>query len=327
MKALLCEAYGPPETLALREVPLPLPGPGEIRLRVVVAGVNFPDTLIIQNKYQIRPPLPFSPGGEAAGFVDAIGDGVTGVAIGDRVAAMTFSGAFAEQVIVKADRLVPLPDAISFGIGAALTMAYGTSHHALKQRAALRPGETVLVLGAGGGVGLAAVEVAKAMGARVIAAASSAEKLAVARDHGADLLVDYSGGDLRAALKAVAGDTPIDVIYDPVGGALAEPAFRSIGRNGRYLVVGFAAGEVPSIALNLPLLKAASIVGVFWGAFTVDDRAEHLRNMAELYAWVADGTLRPLITRTYTLEEGADAIRWLMDRKATGKVIVSVAPA
>ncbi|SFR88927.1 NADPH:quinone oxidoreductase family protein [Sphingomonas jatrophae] len=324
MKALRCHAHGAPEDLIVEDVPLPSPGPGEVRIRVAAAGVNLPDALIIQNLYQLQPPLPFTPGGEAAGWIDAIGEGVTGVSLGDRVAAMTLAGAFAEHVVVAADRLIAVPDGVPLGVAAAMTMAHGTAYHALAQRAAVQPGETVLVLGASGGVGLASVEVAKAMGARVIAAASAPDRLALARERGADVLVDYEAGDLRTALREAQGTAGIDVIVDPVGGSLAEPAFRSIGRNGRYLVVGFAAGTIPAIPLNLPLLKAASIVGVLWGAFTVREPEQHRANMATLYAWLLDGRLQPLISRRFPLADAAQAIRLMMDRKAAGKIVIDV---
>lgn len=325
MKAILCEEHGPPEKLVLRDIASPEPGRGEVRVRVHAAGVNFPDVLIIQNLYQFKPPLPFSPGGEAAGVVDAVGEGVTRVAVGDRVLAMTGHGAFVEQLVTDQSRIVPLPADMPFDIAAAFTMTYGTSHHALKQRARLAPGETLLVLGAAGGVGLTAVELGKLMGARVVAAASSDEKLAVCRDYGADETINYSTEDLREGIKRACGAKGPDVIYDPVGDRYAEPAFRSIGWNGRYLVIGFAGGEIPKLPLNLPLIKGASIVGVFWGAFTAHEPALHQENMAELLRWYADGKLRPHISRHYPLAEAGAAIRYLMDRKATGKVVIDIA--
>ncbi|WP_157218162.1 NADPH:quinone oxidoreductase family protein [Flavisphingomonas formosensis] len=327
MRAILCERHGPPERLALRDIPPPEPAPGEVRLRVQAASVNFPDALIIQNLYQTKPPLPFGPGSEAAGFVDAVGEGVGDFHVGDRVAAMTTFGAFAEQVAVPAARVLPLPETMSFEVASGFTVVYGTAIHAFEQRAALRSGETVLVLGAAGGVGLAAIEVARAMGARVIAAASSEEKLALARRHGADGTIDYSREDLRAGIRRIAGDRGVDVVFDPVGGALAEPAFRSIERNGRYLVVGFAAGDIPSIPLNLPLVKSAAIIGVFWGSFVVADPEAHRRNAERLYDWHARGLLVPEISRRFPLEETAAAIRWVMDRKALGKVVVTIGEA
>jgi len=306
----------------MRTLPAPQSGPGEVRIRVSAASVNFPDALIIQNLYQTKPPLPFSPGSEAAGIVDAVGEGVEDFRIGDRVAAMTTWGAFAEQVVVPAARVLPLPQTMSFDVASGFTVVYGTAIHAFAQRAALREGETVLVLGAAGGVGLAAVEVARAMGARVIAAASSDEKLALARRHGAEETIDYAREDLRAGIRRITGDRGIDIVFDPVGGALAEPAFRSIGRNGRYLVVGFAAGDIPAIPLNLPLVKAAAIVGVFWGAFVVAEPEAHRRNAERLYNWHGRGLLAPEISRVFPFEETPAAIRWVMERKALGKVVV-----
>ncbi len=324
MKALLCEAFGPPENLRLREVAIPEPGRGQIRIRVRSAGLNFPDALIIQNKYQFRPTLPFSPGGEAAGEVDALGEGVTGFALGDRVAAITMHGAFAEYVLAEANRTTRVPASMDLRTAGGFTLTYATAHHALKQRAALRPGETVLVLGAAGGVGLAAVELAKAMGASVIAAASSEEKLTLARAHGADETFNYEQADFRESIKQLTAGYGPNVIFDPVGDRFAEPAFRSIAWEGRYLVIGFAGGQVPAIPLNLPLLKGASIVGVFWGGFVSRTPEVHRQNMDELYAWHAQGRIKPVVSRTFPLERGSKAIRWMMDRKALGKVIVTV---
>jgi NADPH:quinone reductase len=324
MKAILCTEHGPPELLVMADVPMPGPGRGEVRIAVKAIGLNFPDVLIIQNLYQFKPALPFSPGGEVAGVIDALGAGVSGVAIGDRVIAMIGSGGMREMVIAPAASLIPIDDAMPFEIAAGFTMTYGTSHHALKQRARLQPGETLLVLGAAGGVGLAAVELGKRLGARVIAAASTAEKLALTVAYGADDTINYSTEDLRDRLKALTGGKGVDVVYDPVGDRFTEPAFRSMAWNGRHLVVGFAAGEIPKLPLNLALIKGASIVGVFWGAFTAQEPAVHAANMRELLGWYAAGTLKPHISRTFPLAEGAAAIRWLMDRKATGKVVLTV---
>ena len=324
MKALLCVEHGLPEALVVQDIASPEPGPGQVRVRVHAVGVNFPDVLIIQNLYQFKPPLPFSPGGEAAGVIDAVGEGVTGLRVGDRVIAMIGNGAMREQLIATPAQVIAMADDMPFDVAAGFTMTYGTSHHALKQRARLQPGETVLVLGAAGGVGLAAVELAKAMGARVIAAASTEEKLALTRQFGADETVDYSADGWRDAIKTLTGGKGVDVVYDPVGDKYAEPAFRSIGWNGRYLVVGFAGGNIPALPLNLPLIKGASIVGVFWGAFTQAEPELHRANMAELLAMYAAGQLKPHISRHFSLDEGAAAIRWMMDRKATGKVIVTV---
>ena len=293
MKAVLCVEHGLPEKLVFKDIPTPEPGKGQARIRVHAAGVNFPDTLIIQNLYQFKPALPFSPGGEAAGVIDAIGEGITDLKIGDRVVAMTGNGCYAEQVVANRAQIVPIPGDMPFDIASGFTMTYGTSHHALKQRANLQPGETLLVLGAAGGVGLTAVELGKLMGAKVIAAASSDEKLALCREYGADETINYATEDLKDRVKALTGGTGVDVIYDPVGDRFAEPAFRGIAWNGRYLVVGFAGGAIPSLPLNLPLIKGASIVGVFWGAFTQAEPALHRDNMAELLAWYNAGKLKP----------------------------------
>ncbi len=324
MKAVLCVEHGPPEKLVVQDIAMPEPGRGQLRIRVHAAGVNFPDTLIIQNLYQFKPALPFSPGGEAAGVVDAVGEGVEDLKVGDRVVAMTGHGCYAEYVIANRAQLVPIPDGMPDDLASGFTMTYGTSHHALKQRARLQPGETLLVLGAAGGVGLTAVELGKVMGARVIAAASSDEKLALCREYGADETINYATEDLKDRIKALTGGKGVDVVYDPVGDRFAEPAFRGIAWNGRYLVVGFAGGAIPSLPLNLPLIKGAAIVGVFWGAFTQAEPALHRENMAELLAWYREGKLKPHVSRHFKLEEGAEAIRWMMDRKATGKVVLMV---
>ncbi len=323
MKALLCTRHGDPELLEWQEVPDPAPERGQVLLKVEAAGVNFPETLIIRNLYQFKPPLPFVPGGEAAGVVEAVGEGVTRFAPGDRVIAMTGTGAFAEKLLAAEHQCVPVPDGLPMDLAAGVTMTYGTSHHALKQRAQLKPGETLLVLGAAGGVGLAAVELGKLMGARVIAAASTAEKLELARAHGADEGINYETEDLKERVKALTGGKGADVIYDPVGDRFAEPAFRSIAWNGRYLVVGFAAGEIPKLPLNLPLIKGAAIVGVFWGAFTMHEAAVHRANMEELVRWFAEGKLKPHVGARLPLAEGGLAIRMLMERKAMGKVILT----
>ena len=325
MKAVLCVEHGPPEKLVVRDIDMPTPGRGQVRVRVHAAGVNFPDTLIIQNLYQFKPALPFSPGGEAAGVIDALGEGIDDLAVGDRVVAMTGNGCYAEAVIANRAQVVPIPGDMPFDIASGFTMTYGTSHHALKQRARLQPGETLLVLGAAGGVGLAAVELGKLMGAHVIAAASNEEKLQVCRDYGADATINYAESDLKAEVKRLTGGKGVDVVYDPVGDRYADPAFRSMAWNGRYLVVGFAGGDIPSLPLNLPLIKGASIVGVFWGAFTQHEPELHRANMNELIAWYAMGQLKPHISKHFPLDEGAAAIRWMMDRKATGKVVLDVA--
>ena len=323
MKSLLCVEYGPPEKLVIREIDVPSPGTGEIRIIMHAAGLNFPDGLIIQNLYQFKPALPFTPGGEAAGVIEAIGDGCGGLAVGDRVAVMTRWGAFAERVIAPASSAVKLPAEMPYDEGAAFGMTYGTAYHALVQRADLKSGETLLVLGAAGGVGLAAVEIGKALGARVIAAASSPEKLLLAREHGADDMIDYSTADLKAAAKALTGGQGVDVVFDPVGDRFAEPALRSIKWGGRYLVVGFAAGAIPHPPLNLVLLKSAAIIGVFWGAWADREPANNQNNMRSLLDLYSNGRIRPHVSRSYPLADGAAAIRWLLDRKALGKIVLT----
>lgn len=324
MKAVLCKAFGPADSLVLEEVASPAPKPSEVLIDIHAAGVNFPDTLIIEGKYQFKPPFPFSPGGEAAGVVAAVGDKVRHLKPGDRVIALTGWGSFAEQIAVSAERVLPIPASLDFTTAAAFGMTYGTSMHALRQRAALQAGETLLVLGASGGVGLAAVEIGKALGARVIAAASSAEKLAVARAAGADELLNYAEEDLRERLKALTGGQGVDVVYDPVGGQLSEPAFRSLGWNGRHLVIGFASGSIPALPANLPLLKGAALVGVFWGAFVARQPQDNLANFQQLFRWHAEGRLKPLVSQTYPLEHASEAIARLAARQALGKLVVQV---
>ncbi len=322
MKALLCKQYGPPESLVVESLPDLVPGERQVVIDVRAAGVNFPDTLIIEGKYQFKPPPPFSPGGECAGVVRAVGSGVTNVKPGDRVIAMTIFGAFAEQVVADAGALVPMPPGLDFPVAAAFMMTYGTSYHALADRGALAAGETLLVLGASGGVGLAAVEIGKALGARVIAAASSAEKLAVCREHGADDLIAYAREDLRERVKALAGGHGVDVVYDPVGGAYTEPALRSIAWRGRHLIVGFANGGIPRIPANLALLKGAAIVGVFWGDYVRREPARIATDLRTLFAWLGEGRLRPRIAATYTLARGGEAIRAMKARRDSGKLVV-----
>lgn len=324
MKAVLCKAFGPAETLVLEEVASPEPKKNEVLIDVHAAGVNFPDTLIIEGKYQFKPPFPFSPGGEAAGTVAAVGEKITHLKPGDRVMALTGWGSFAEQVAVPGYNVMPIPKGIDFNSAAAFGMTYGTSMHALKQRANLQPGETLLVLGASGGVGLAAVEIGKAMGARVIAAASSDEKLEVAKAAGADLLINYSTSSLKEKVKELTGGQGADVIYDPVGGDLFDEAIRSIAWNGRLLVVGFASGHIPELPVNLALLKGAAVVGVFWGSFAQRQPQDNLANFQQLFAWHAEGKLNPLVSQTFPLERAAEAINALGQRKAVGKVVVTV---
>ncbi|HWR79775.1 MAG TPA: NADPH:quinone oxidoreductase family protein [Pseudomonas sp.] len=324
MKAVLCKSFGPAENLVLEEVASPEPKKNEILLDVHAAGVNFPDTLIIEGKYQFKPPFPFSPGGEAAGVVAAVGEKITHVQPGDRVMALTGWGSFAEQVVVPAYNVMQIPKGMDFNSAAAFGMTYGTSMHALKDRGNLQPGETLLVLGASGGVGLAAVEIGKAMGAKVIAAASSAEKLAVAKAAGADELINYTEASLKDEVKRLTGGQGVDVIYDPVGGDLFDQAIRSIAWNGRLLVVGFASGRIPELPVNLTLLKGAAVVGVFWGSFAQRQPQDNLANFQQLFAWHAEGKLKPLVSQVFPLDQAAAAINALGQRKAVGKVVVQV---
>jgi NADPH2:quinone reductase len=324
MKAVLCKAFGPPESLVVEEVISPDPGPGEVVVSVKAASVNFPDVLIIQNKYQFKPQLPFSPGSEVAGVVKTIGDGVTTVKAGDRVMAFTTYGAFAEEVKIEAKRLLPLPAGMDFTHAAAFGLTYATSDHALRDRGQLAAGETLLVLGAAGGVGLAAIEIGKALGARVIAAASTEDKLAVCREHGADDAINYATDDLRERIKSLTDGRGVDVVYDPVGGAYTEPALRSLAWRGRLLVVGFAAGDIPKMPLNLTLLKGCSIVGVFWGEFTRREPQRFTESMQQLGRWYADGKLKPHVSQTYPLERAADALTAMANRQVKGKVVLTV---
>ena len=322
MKAVVCKAWGMPDTLVVEELPDLEPGAGQVALDVMAAGVNFPDVLIIQGKYQFKPELPFTPGNELSGVVRAVGAGVSNVKVGDKVIAFTSQGAFAQQIVVPVQAVMPMPPGMDFDTAAAITLTYGTSHHAVVDRAALKAGETMLVLGAAGGVGLAAIEIGKALGARVIAAASSDEKLAVCRAHGADATVNYSTEDLREAIKAATDGKGPDVSYDPVGGIYAEPAFRSIGWRGRYLVVGFANGEIPKLPLNLTLLKGASLMGVFWGEFAKREPKANMLAMRELLGWMAEGKIKPHISGRYALAETATALNDMAARKVTGKVVI-----
>jgi NADPH:quinone reductase len=321
MRAIRCNQYGPPDSLTLEDLPDLTPGPGQVVIDVKAAAVNFPDVLIIENKYQVKPPLPFTPGAEVAGVVRAAGDGVK-LAPGTRVVAYVGQGGFAEQAIANADACVPLPEGADFATAAAFTLAYGTSHHAVVDRAALKAGETMLVLGAAGGVGLAAVEIGKVLGARVIAAASSEEKLEVCRRFGADATINYSTEDLRERIKALTDGRGPDVIYDPVGGEYAEPAFRSIGWRGRYLVVGFANGEIPKLPLNLTLLKGASLVGVFWGDFARREPKHNAAAFAQMVGWIGEGKLKPYVSKRYTLADTAQALKDMASRKVTGKIVI-----
>lgn len=327
MKALLCKELGMPDALVCEEVADLHPGPGQVLVEMKAAGVNFPDALVIQGKYQFKPPLPFAPGSELAGVVVAIGDGVKGVKLGQRVIASCQYGAFAQKVIVDGRQLIPMPPGLGFDVAASFTLAYGTSYHAIKGRAGLKAGETILVLGAAGGVGLAAIQIGKALGSRVIAAASTAEKLVICKENGADELINYSTEDLRERIKELTDGKGPEVIYDPVGGQYAEPAFRSIAWGGRYLVVGFANGDIPALPFNLPLLKGASIMGVFWGEFVKRQLPDFIKDLTEMFGLIAQGKLRPHISARYPLADGARALQDLIERKVTGKVIITNADA
>lgn len=324
MKAIQCHQFGLPETLQLEEVPALTTAPDQVLILVKACGVNFPDVLIVQNKYQFKPQLPFSPGGEVSGEVIAVGEKVKHVKPGDRVVALCGWGGFAEQVVVQAARVFPMPKGMDFITGATTLYTYGTSFHALKDRAQLKKGETVLILGAGGGVGLAAVELAVLMGATVIAAASTDEKLKACAEKGAAHLINYSNEDLRARIKEITSDKGVDVVYDPIGGALATEALRSMAWRGRYLVVGFASGTIPQFPANLPLLKGCSIVGVFWGSFAEREPQLSLQNFGELLGFIKSGLIKQKIYKTYPLEEAASALDDLLNRKVTGKAVVKV---
>lgn len=322
MKAVLCKEFGPPESLVVEDVASPQPGPGEAVVSVKAASVNFPDVLVIQNKYQVKPQLPFSPGSEFAGVVKELGAGASGFKPGDRVIGFSSYGAFAEEVKLDAAKLLPIPPGMDFKQAAAFLLTYGTSYHALKNRVTVSPGEMLLVLGAAGGVGVAAIEIGKILGARVIAAASSEDKLAVCREHGADETINYATEDLREGIKRATGGKGVDLIYDPVGGAYAEAAIRSSSWRARYLVIGFAGGEIPKIPLNLPLLMERSIIGVYWGEWARRTPAEFAASLKELAAWFAQGKLKPHVSATYPLEQAARALRDMADRKVKGKVVL-----
>jgi NADPH2:quinone reductase len=323
VKAVLCKAYGPPSSLVVEDVPDPSPGPGEVVLSVKAASVNFPDVLIIENKYQTKPPLPFSPGGEAAGVVSQVGPGVDRIKPGDRVMAITGYGAFAEKVVLPADRLVPIPAGMNDVTAGAFLFTYATSDHAVRDRGALTSGETLLVLGAAGGVGLAAVEIGKAVGATVVACASTAEKLAVCREHGADGTINYATEDMRERIKALTDDRGVDVVLDPVGGRFSEPALRSMAWRGRFVVVGFAAGDIPRIPLNLTLLKGCSIVGSFLGAWMRLEPQRFADSTRQLLQWHGEGRLKPRIDRIFPLERAGEAIAYMAGRRVIGKVVVT----
>lgn len=323
MKAVICRRFGGPEVLELAEVDEPAAGPGQILVDVKACSVNFPDLLMIRDLYQFKPGLPFVPGSEVAGVVRAVGEGVDRFSPGDRVLGSSlFVGGLAESAALTADTTVTIPDDVAFEDAAGLLYAYGTSHHALKDRARLAPGQSLLVLGAAGAVGLAAVELGRVMGARVIAAASTEEKLALCRKHGAEETVNYSTEDLKTRVRELTGGEGADVVFDPVGGGFSEPALRSTAWDGRFLVVGFAAGDIPRIPLNLALLRGCSIVGVFWGSFVHREPERHRANVAQMVEWWRQGRLRPHTSATYPMERAADALRELAERRAMGKVVV-----
>jgi NADPH2:quinone reductase len=322
VKALVCKAWGLPETLVVEEIADPVAGPGQVVIRVHAAGVNFPDALVIQNKYQFTPTLPFVPGSECAGVIESIGPDVERVKVGDRVIAFSQSGAFAEKMLAAAAGLISLPEGVDFATGSAFVLTYGTAYHALVDRAALEAGETLLVLGASGGVGIAAIEIGRALGARVIAAASSAQKLAICREHGADETVDYSAEDLKKRVTDLTAGKGADVILDPVGGPLTEVALRTCSWRGRHLVIGFANGEIPRVPANLTLLKGCSLVGVFWGRYVKSEPASWARDLVTLFQWLREGRLRPYVSARYPLERGAQSLAALLARQVSGKLVI-----
>jgi NADPH2:quinone reductase len=322
MKALICAEYGPPQNLSVQEVAAPRPGPGQVLVDVKASALNFPDGLMVQGLYQVKPPLPFTPGAELAGLVKELGAGVQGLAVGDRIIGFPGLGAFAEECVVSAERVMPLPAGMDFASGAALVLTYGTSLHALADCGRLQPGETLLVLGAAGGVGAAAVEIGKAMGARVIAAASSEDKLALCRQLGADATINYSSEDLRKRALELTEGRGIDVVYDPVGGDYTESALRAMAWRGRLLIVGFAAGEIPRIPLNLALLKERQLVGVYWGDSVKHDPRGHVKNMKQLMAWFAEKKIKPAVSEQVALAQAPDAIARILARQVKGKVVI-----
>jgi len=325
MKAILCKEYGPPEKLVLEEVPEESASPGQVRIRVRAAGVNFPDVLIIKGEYQFKPTPPFSPGAEVAGDVVEVGPGVTGISVGDRLIGMTGWNGFREEVLLGVERCLVMPPSMSYETGAALSMTYGTSYHALVQRGRLREGETLVVLGATGGVGTAAAEIGKLLGARVILAGGSDEKLArVSQEYGIPDVINYKTKSLKDEVKSLTGGAGADVIYDAVGGELFEQSLRCINWDGRLLVVGFAGGTIPSAKANLILLKGCSVIGVFWGGFTARDPWTNQANFAQLFRWHEEGKLHPLISHRFPLAQAKDALHAIMNREVVGKAILTV---
>ncbi len=324
MKAIVCNTFGPPSNLSLEEIQSPSPGSNEVLVEVKACGVNFPDTLIIQGLYQFKPALPFTPGSDIAGVVKEVGERVTHVKQGDEVFGFVLNGGFAEEVVVPANACFLKPPQMDFPIAASFMMAYGTAYHALKDRGWLKEGETLLVLGASGGVGLAAVELGKLLGAKVIAAASSEEKLALCKEYGADEVIDYTQDDLKTKIKELTGGKGVDVVYDPVGGSYSEAAIRGMAWEGRYLIIGFAAGDIPKIPLNLALLKGCALVGVFWGNFAMKTPKKNLQNTMELMQWYAQGKLKPHIHKVYALAEVPKALEAMMRRKVKGKAVIGM---
>jgi NADPH2:quinone reductase len=322
MKAVVCHEFGPIDTLVLEDRPDPAPGAGEVIIDIKAAGVNFPDGLMVRGEYQMKPPRPFTPGNEVAGVISAVGEGVGTGRIGERVVCLCGLNGFAEKVAAPADRALPIPDGMDFNTAGGLMLVYGTSLHALQNKARLRAGETLLVLGAAGGVGLAAVELGRAIGARVVAAASTDEKLALAKAHGAELGINYATAELKSELKRLV-PTGVDVVYDPVGGPLTEQAVRGMGWGGRLLVVGFANGEIPKLPLNLLLLKEGEAIGVFWGAWTQRDPAGHAANVARLMQLFTEGKIRPHIGGAFPLGQAKEAIDAVMSRRAHGKIVIT----
>jgi len=324
MKALLCKEYGPAESLVIEEIETPEVTGANVLVRVHSAGLNFPDTLIIEGKYQIKPPMPFAPGGELAGTVIAVGDEAKRFKVGDRVMGLTGFGAFVEEISVPEASLMAVPDHMPFSDAAGFSMVYGTSYHALKQRGRLQAGETLLVLGAGGGVGITAVELGKAMGAKVIAAASSSEKLAAAKEAGADHVINYTEVSLKDEVKKLTDGAGVDVVYDPVGGEFTEQSLRRLSWKGRLLIIGFASGDIPKLPANLPLLKGGDIIGVFWGAFTFHEPQENKNNFVELFDLYQQGKIKPRVSKIYSFSEYAEALDSLANRKAIGKLVLQI---
>lgn len=325
MKAVVCKELGLADKLDLvNDWPEPELGENDVLIQVKAGGLNFPDVLLIQGKYQIQPELPFIPGGECSGVVEAVGSAVTRYKVGDRVLSMGSTGAFCEKIAVNEMGVFPVPEGLSFEQAAGISITYFTSYYALKQRAKIQPGETMLVLGAAGGVGTTAIELGKLMGAKVIAAASSAEKLELCKQLGADEVINYNEVSLKDTVKEMTGGKGVDVVYDPVGGDYAEPAIRSMGWNGRYLVIGFASGPIPKIPLNLTLLKGCSLVGVFWGRFTVEEPAQNLKNIEELWELFAAGKISPVVTDSFPFDQYEEAFNCLIERRARGKVIITM---